>query len=310
MAVTKIDGSRQIKDASITNAQQNFGTPSASTDVAIKSYVDSVAQGLDVKASVRVATTAAGTLATSFANGQTVDGKTLVTGDRILIKNQATGSENGIYIVAVSGAPTRATDADTSAKVTSGMFTFVEEGTTNAGTGWVLTTANPITLNTTSLTFSQFSGGSSYTNGNGLNLTGNTFSVKLDGASLSVGASGLRITAGTGGQVLVNDSTNTPISMTLSGDVASVSNTGSVTLASGVMKSTNYIVRETPTGTINGSNTSFTLANTPVSGTEQIYLNGILQDAGAGNDYTISGATITMLSAPLTGDKLRVTYLK
>jgi hypothetical protein len=72
----------------------------------------------------------------------------------------------------------------------------------------------------------------------------------------------------------------------------------------------NFITRETPTGTINGSNTTFTLANTPVSGTEQVFLNGLLQEPGAGNDYTISAATITYLTAPATGDRLRVNYLK
>lgn len=86
--------------------------PVGSTDAVSKAYVDSVVQGLDPKGSVRVATTVAGTLATSFANGQTVDGVTLVTGDRILIKNQAATAENGIYTVNASGAPTRAVDMD------------------------------------------------------------------------------------------------------------------------------------------------------------------------------------------------------
>jgi hypothetical protein len=70
------------------------------------------------------------------------------------------------------------------------------------------------------------------------------------------------------------------------------------------------VTRETPSGTVNGSNTSFTLATTPTSGTEHVYLNGLLQEPGAGNDYTISGATITYLTAPLTGDKIRVSYMK
>jgi len=72
----------------------------------------------------------------------------------------------------------------------------------------------------------------------------------------------------------------------------------------------NFITRETPSGAVNGSNTTFTLANTPVGGTEQVYLNGILQEPGSGNDYTISGATITYLTAPITGDRIRVTYMK
>lgn len=112
----------------------------------------------DWKNSVRVATTVAGTLATSFENGDTVDGVVLATGDRILIKNQAAGAENGIYTVNASGAPTRATDADASAEVTSGLSVHVSEGTTNADTNWILTTNDPITLDTTALTFTQLSG--------------------------------------------------------------------------------------------------------------------------------------------------------
>src|SRR5436190_10072507 len=89
---------------------QNVASPSTGTDAANKNYVDGAVNGLDWKSSVRAATTATGTLATAFANGQVIDGVTLATGDRILIKNQSTGSENGIYTVNASGAPTRATD--------------------------------------------------------------------------------------------------------------------------------------------------------------------------------------------------------
>jgi hypothetical protein len=149
-------------------------TPIAGTDAANKAYVDTAASGLDVKASVRVATTAAGTLASSFANGSIVDGVTLATGDRILIKDQAAGDTNGIYTVNASGAPTRAADADTNAEVTSGMFTFVSEGTVNGDSGWVLTTNDPITLGTTPLVFAQFSSAGTVLGGAGLLKTGNT----------------------------------------------------------------------------------------------------------------------------------------
>lgn len=160
------------------NSQRITGLadPSSAQDAATKAYVDSVAAGLDWKQSVRVATTAAGTLATSFENGDTVDGVTLATGDRILIKNQSTASENGIYVVAASGAPTRATDADSSAEVTGGLAVWVNEGTSNGDTGWVLTTNDPITLGSTSLTFAQFTGGS-VTAGDGMTQAGNTLNV-------------------------------------------------------------------------------------------------------------------------------------
>ena len=71
-----------------------------------------------------------------------------------------------------------------------------------------------------------------------------------------------------------------------------------------------FVTRETPTGSVNGTNTSFALANTPVAGSESVFLNGILQEPGSGNDYTISGSTITYLTAPVTGDRIRVSYVK
>lgn len=153
----------------------NVADPVSAQDAATKNYVDSVAQGLDVKASVRAATTAAVTLSTDLENGDTLDGVTLATGDRILVKHQSTGSENGIYVVKASGAPDRALDANSDADVTSGMFTFVEQGTVNGNSGWVLTTDNPITLGTTALTFAQFSGAGTYTASNGVLLTGTNF---------------------------------------------------------------------------------------------------------------------------------------
>src|SRR5688500_7583864 len=93
---------------------QAVASPSAASDAANKQYVDNALDGLRWKTPVRVATTANGTLATAFENGDTIDGVALVTGDRILIKDQTTQSENGIYVVAASGAPTRASDADSS----------------------------------------------------------------------------------------------------------------------------------------------------------------------------------------------------
>ena len=218
----------------------NVSTPSTGTDAANKNYVDTAISGLnslfDAKGSVKVATSTAGTLATSFANGQTVDGIVLATNDRILIKNQASQAENGIYVVNASGAPTRATDMDAWTEV-PGAFVAVEEGTTNVDTIWLCTSNQGGTLGSTAITFQQ-----------------------------------IPTTAG--------------------------------------LSNTNFVDKEIPSGSINGSNTAFTLANTPVVGSEHVYLNGVLQESGAGNDYTISGTAITMFSAPLTGEKLRVSYRK
>lgn len=298
----------------------NLSDPTATQDAATKAYVDSVAQGLQVKQSVRVATTANIAL-----NGtQTIDGVAVVAGNRVLVKNQSTGSANGIYVVA-AGAWSRSADLDAVGELVAGIFTFVEEGTVNADSGWVLVSNNPLVLGTDALTFAQFSGAGSITAGAGLTKTGNTLDIAsangaivvnadnvaltLANASLAITGSGLKIADGTAGQVLVANASGIPVAQTLSGAVASVSSSGVVTLASTVPSTSSFVVRETPSGLINGTNTGFTLANTPVVGTEQVFLNGLLLDA-AGEDYSISGTAITLISAPQSGDKLRVSYIK
>jgi phage-related tail fiber protein len=125
---------------------------------AVKTFVNNSVQGLSWKTAVRVATTTNGTLASAFANGQTIDGVTLATGDRILIKDQSTASQNGIYVVAVSGAPTRATDADAGSELINATVN-VSEGTVNDETVWTCSTNAPITVNTTDLLFVQVNGG-------------------------------------------------------------------------------------------------------------------------------------------------------
>jgi hypothetical protein len=128
------------------------GDPSSAMQAATKQYVDAAITGQDSKISVRAATTANITL----SGAQTIDGVSVVAGDRVLVKDQSTGSQNGIY-VAAAGAWSRSTDADTSTEVNPGFFTFVEEGTSNGNIAYVLTTDAPITLGTTALTFQRFS---------------------------------------------------------------------------------------------------------------------------------------------------------
>lgn len=496
MSTTAIDGGKQIRSGSITsdrlaaftgnvaaggNKITGLADGTVSTDAATYGQLVSLINGLDMKASVRVATTTAGTLASSFANGSTVDGVTLATGDSILIKDQSSGSENGVYTVNSSGAPTRRADADTSAEVTGGLTVWVNEGTVNGDTQWTLTTNDTITLGSTSLTFSQTdagavtvdssltktgkqlgraaltgdvtasAGSNATTIANGVvslakqaNLAANSVIGNLSGSSTTPSAvsatsaatastvatrdanantrvnntvegfqtvtsaagtttltvSSVRTTQITGsttqtvvlpdattlvvGQsfVIINRSTGnvtvnanggglvqtmvsgsfltvtvtaigsaagtwdaaytaaggsgsvTTVSVVsangFTGSVANASTTPAITLTTSVtgmlkgngtaitaatagtdyLAPSNVITRETPSGSVNGSNTAFTLANTPIAGTESVYLNGLLQEPGAGNDYTISGPTITYLTAPVSGDKVRVSYLK
>jgi hypothetical protein len=154
----------------------SLGTPTDATDAATKAYVDSVTEGLHIHEAAVAATTANVNLANALENGDTLDGITLATGNRILVKNQTTTSENGIYVVQASGQPTRAADFDTATEVDSGDFIFVYSGTVNGSTGWVQTN-KPATIGTDPILFTQFSGAGTYLAGNGLTLTGNSFSI-------------------------------------------------------------------------------------------------------------------------------------
>jgi hypothetical protein len=160
-----------------TNKITGLGTPTDATDAATKAYVDSAAQGIDWKASVRAATTANVTLASDLENGDVLDGVTLATGDRVLVKDQSTGSENGIYVVKESGAPDRSTDADSNAEVTANFAVFVEQGTVNADSGFTLTNTGAVTVCTTALVFTQFTGLGQIVAGTGLDKTGNTLDI-------------------------------------------------------------------------------------------------------------------------------------
>lgn len=153
---TQLDAKAPLASPTFTGTV-TVPTPSGATDAVTKAYADNLVQGLSWKQAVRVATTTAGTLASDFEDGDTVDGVTLATGDRILIKNQSSGAENGLYTVNASGAPTRALDANSSAEIDS-MTVYVEAGTANSDTVWTLTTNDP-TLGSTALVYAQVNGG-------------------------------------------------------------------------------------------------------------------------------------------------------
>ena len=277
----------------------NAATPTQSSDLTTKAYVDSLSNGLDVKASVRAATTANITL----SNTQTIDGVALSVGDRVLVKDQTTGSQNGIYVVA-SGAWTRATDFDNTPdiEVSPGTFFFVEDGTTQADNGYVVANTGAITIGSTAITFSQFSGAGQITAGDGLTKTGNTINAvgtanrisvatdSIDIASTYVGQSSITTlgTIGTGtwqGTVIgatyggtgVNNGAKT---ITLGG---SFTHTGAHTL--GLTTTANTSVTLPTTGTL-----------ATLAGTESLSNKTITSSSFSGTTLAASGA-VTLTSA-------------
>lgn len=155
----------------------NVSDGTAAGDAVNFGQLSGVLNGRTFKDSVRAATTANGTLATAFANAQVIDGVTLATGDRILLKNQTTGSENGPYTVNASGAPTRAVDADGSGELRAGSSMFVQEGTVNGDLQYTLTTNGTIVIGTTSLTFATTGAGTTYTGSGGVTVAGSVISL-------------------------------------------------------------------------------------------------------------------------------------
>ncbi len=179
----------------------NVGDPSSNTDAANKQYVDAFVRGLSWKNSVVAASTANVTVSSAPSS---LDGVTLSANDRVLLKNQSTASENGIYVFASAGAAlTRATDADSAAEL-AGATVTVTQGSTNADKVFRLIT-DSITLGSTSLSFTELGGGGTVysADGEGIEETGGQFSLELDGSTLSKSASGLRLATGVAGAGLV-----------------------------------------------------------------------------------------------------------
>jgi hypothetical protein len=273
--------------------------PTNPQDAATKAYVDARAAGLDPKESVRVASTTNIDISSGLINGTSIDGVTVATGDRVLLKDQNNASENGVYVVAASGAASRATDFDEPEEVTSGVFFFVEEGASGDNRGFVLTSdGGQQTVGTDSLTFVQFSGAGQITAGDGLDKTGDVLSVNTangievssDNVQLasSVAGDGLTYTSG----VLDVGGTTNRISVSADSiDIASTyvgqtSITTLGTITTGVWQGTIIGPEYGGTGVNNGSKT--------------ITLGGNLTTSGA-NNVTLTSIGATNVTLPTTG---------
>jgi hypothetical protein len=225
-------------NTSLTLASQkitNLANGTVSSDAInlgqLTTAISDAVSGLSWKDSVRVATTANVALASGgIANGVSIDGVTLATGDRVLVKSQSSGAENGVYVAPASGAASRADDANTAADI-QGMAVLVEQGTAAAGTQWTLTTDPPITLGTTALTFAQFGMSVTYTWGGGIGESANTISVAA-GNGLTQETDGLALTApvsvangGTGAITTAAAKTSLGFTTKASGDIGNGSAT-------------------------------------------------------------------------------------
>ena len=282
----------------------NLAAPTSSGDAANKAYVDAVSEGLHIHPSAVAATTANVDISTDLENGDIVDGVTLATGNRVLVKSQSNAAQNGIYVVQASGAAVRATDFDAPSEVDGGDFIFVTGGTLYDNTGWVQTSTGITTIGTDAINFTQFSGAGTYLAGDGLTLTGNTFSVDVTPTSGSASLTN------TGGAVEVKVNTSDGLEVTGSG--LGINNGTGLTFSSGALTfdtSNGYGVRKLAFSIGNGSATSYTvnhaLATRDV--TVQIFDNASpYAQVEADVEHTDSNnLTIKFATAP-TSDQYRV----
>ncbi|GMU99381.1 MAG: hypothetical protein AMXMBFR51_21160 [Ignavibacteriota bacterium] len=348
MATTRLRSSTQLNidaDLDLNNQYKitNMADPVTDTDAVTKKYVDSVAQGLNFKKSVRAATTGQINLSSP---GSTIDGVSLVVGDRVLVKNQLTDVNNGIYIYQGANTPmTRAEDANVWEELVS-AFLFVEEGISNADTSWVCLADKNGTLGITPIVWNQFASANNLSAGNGINISGNTIStrlnsdggleffsgeirVKLDGTTLQRSANGLKVAdntfqplnarltsianmTGNGFLVKYGDSffarsfqSNSGININNPDGILGNPSFGLDNAV--VLFRSDYIINEIPSGAINGVNNNFTTSNTFAYTSVQVFKNGLLQRLE--DDYTLSGSdTISFFEPPLPGDSIYVSY--
>ena len=272
-ATSDATASKLVKRDAQGNAK--VATPTDAAHIATKGYVDAARQGLDVKQSVRVATTAAINLSSDLNNGDTIDGVTLVTGDRVLVKNQSTALENGIYVATASGAASRSSDANGTAdtgELKSGTFTFVEEGTVNSDKGFVVSTNGTITVDTTGIAWTQFSGAGSFTSGDGLSQDGNTIHVNVTANRTAIVADAIDIASTYVGQ-------------------SSITTLGTIT--TGVWNGTDVAVADGGTGASDATTARTNLGIKTTGGAASTTTATLARVAAQGNTAHSSGTSTT-----------------
>ena len=267
----------------------NLGSPTNASDAATKQYVDNVAAGLKWKEPVKAATTSNITL----SGAQTIDGVYVSPGDRVLVKNQDTKTQNGIYVVK-SNDWERAEDADTGGELVSAAV-FVMQGDANADLGFVCTN-NEIIIGSTEITFVTFTTTGGMVAGNGIEISGSTISVKpATNGAITVNSNGVSVAVKTNGGIEIG-----PNGLQIDNMV--------------VQALSDYVVQSF---TGNGSSTAFTLYYKPYYASASnnnviVTLNGIVQKQGTNEDYTVdaNNRQIVFSSAPVSGDSIIVYYVK
>ena len=308
--LTAPTGSFSMNSQKITNLLD----PTADQDAATKSYVDAATAGLNVHASVKAATTVA--IGTTYNNGTsgvgatiapagngalTLDGVSLSVGNRVLIKNQSSSLQNGVYIVTTAGSAgsswllTRASDYDTVPEVDAGDFIYVESGTSNGTTGWVQT-STVTTIGTDSITFTQFSGAGTYLAGTGLTLTGSTFSIGSEAITSTMIADGTIVNAD------INASAAIALSKLATDPLARSNHTGSQTAST--ISDFNEAAQDA-VGGILGSGLTYTDASNTItvdSSVIQLRVTGV-SDTEIGYLDGVTSSIQTQLDAKSTASK-------